>query len=102
MNPHHSNKNDDHDPNEREHDERRAGEPENQEQDQGDGAELDEFLTLAEVARLLRVPPATVRYWRHQHTGPRSFRIGRHVRYRQSDVLHWIARQINNGSGDAA
>ena len=32
-----------------------------------DHAEADNLFTLGEVARLLRVPPATLRYWRHQH-----------------------------------
>ena len=41
----------------------------------------DELLTLPEVADLVRVPVATLRYWRHLGCGPRSFRVGRHVRY---------------------
>lgn len=85
-----------------EHDNRDDGEREGRQQDERGDTRHDELLTLAEVARLLRVSPATVRYWRHQHTGPLSFRIGRHVRYRRCDVLNWIARQIKDGSGDAA
>jgi predicted DNA-binding transcriptional regulator AlpA len=41
----------------------------------------DELLTMQEVAHVVRVPVATLRYWRHLGTGPRSFRIGRSVRY---------------------
>jgi hypothetical protein len=41
----------------------------------------DELLTMQEVADVVRVPVATLRYWRHLGTGPRSFRIGRSVRY---------------------
>ena len=41
----------------------------------------DELLTMQEVANVVRVPVATLRYWRHLGTGPRSFRIGRSVRY---------------------
>jgi hypothetical protein len=40
----------------------------------------DELLTIQEVAVVVRVPAATLRYWRHLGTGPRSFRIGRGVR----------------------
>jgi hypothetical protein len=40
----------------------------------------DELLTMQEVADIVRVPVATLRYWRHLGTGPRSFRIGRSVR----------------------
>ena len=53
-----------------------------------------ELLTITEVADLLRVPVATLRYWRHRDTGPRSFRIGRHVRYRPEDVEEWIQRHL--------
>ena len=55
-----------------------------------------ELLTITEVADLLRVPVATLRYWRHRDTGPRSFRIGRHVRYRPEDVEQWIQRQLDD------
>lgn len=43
-----------------------------------------ELLTLTEAAALLRAPAATLRYWRHLGTGPRSFRAGRHVLYRRA------------------
>jgi hypothetical protein len=39
----------------------------------------DQLLTIAEVAAIVRVPVATLRYWRHLGTGPRSFRVGRGV-----------------------
>ena len=53
----------------------------------------DELLTLPEVADLVRVPVATLRYWRHLGSGPQSFRIGRTVRYWRSDVLQWLEAQ---------
>jgi len=53
----------------------------------------DELLTLPEVADLVRVPVATLRYWRHLGSGPQSFRIGRTVRFWRSDVLHWLEVQ---------
>lgn len=59
----------------------------------------DEMLTLAEVAELLRVPVATLRYWRHLGSGPRSFRIGRFVRYWRSEVVAWLDRQTLQGRG---
>jgi hypothetical protein len=40
----------------------------------------DERLTMKEVANVVRVPVATLRYWRHLGSGPRSFRVGRSVR----------------------
>ncbi|GGF48542.1 hypothetical protein GCM10011519_23220 [Marmoricola endophyticus] len=53
----------------------------------------DQMLTLKEVATLLRVPEATLRYWRHLHTGPHSFRLGRSVRYWRTDVTTWLEEQ---------
>ena len=53
----------------------------------------DKLLTLPEVADLVRVPIATLRYWRHLGSGPESFRIGRTVRYWRSDVFQWLESQ---------
>ena len=53
----------------------------------------DELLTLQEVANVVRVPVATLRYWRHLGTGPRSFRIGRSVRYWRTEVYMWLDSQ---------
>jgi DNA-binding transcriptional MerR regulator len=51
------------------------------------------LLTIAEAAALLRAPVATLRYWRHLGTGPRSFRLGRRVFYRREDIRTWIEAQ---------
>ena len=56
------------------------------------GHEAD-LLTIAEAAKLLPAPVATLRYWRHRNTGPRSFRLGRRVLYRRDDLHAWIAAQ---------
>jgi len=53
----------------------------------------DELLSIGEVADLVRVPVATLRYWRHLRTGPRSFKVGRSVRYWRTDVLNWLEEQ---------
>ena len=53
----------------------------------------DELLTLQEVANVVRVPVATLRYWRHLGTGPRSFRIGRSVRFWRTEVFLWLDNQ---------
>ncbi len=51
------------------------------------------LLTLAEAAEIVRAPVATLRYWRHLGTGPRSFRLGRRVLYRYDDLTTWIDDQ---------
>ena len=61
----------------------------------------DELLTISEVAAIVRAPVATMRYWRHLGTGPRSFRLGRRVVYRVGDLQAWIdaqARASNSGT----
>lgn len=62
------------------------------------GEQLGELCTVAELAALLRVPEATIRYWTHRGTGPASFKIGRHVRYRRDDINEWLDRQRRGGS----
>lgn len=52
-----------------------------------------DLLTLAEAAAVLRTPPATLRYWRYLRTGPRSFKVGRHVVYDRNDVDDWLDAQ---------
>ncbi len=56
-----------------------------------------ELLTITEAAELLRAPVATLRYWRHHNTGPRSFRLGRRVLYRREEVHAWIEAQQDLG-----
>lgn len=55
----------------------------------------DEMLTLQEACTFLRIPEGTLRYWRHLGAGPRSFKIGRHVRYWRADLVHWLTEQTN-------
>ena len=50
----------------------------------------DRLLTITEAAEMLRVPVATLRWWRHKGIGPRSFKMGRHVVYQRSDLDAWI------------
>lgn len=48
------------------------------------------LLTIDDVAALLRMPVASLRYWRVLGTGPRGFIVGRRLRYCHDDVLSWI------------
>jgi hypothetical protein len=60
----------------------------------------DEMLTLQEACRFLRIPEGTLRYWRHLGSGPRSFKIGRHVRYWRTDLILWLTEQTNGAQRD--
>lgn len=51
------------------------------------------LLTTAEVAVRVRTSPETVRYWRHQGTGPRGFKVGRRVLYEENELSRWIAEK---------
>jgi predicted DNA-binding transcriptional regulator AlpA len=48
---------------------------------------------IKEVSAFLRIPPATLYQWRHHGTGPRSFKVGRHLRYDPADVRAWLVNQ---------
>ena len=52
-----------------------------------------DVITIDEVARRLDIPKKTLYQWRYKGTGPRSHRLGRHVRYRWSEVLAWFDEQ---------
>jgi predicted DNA-binding transcriptional regulator AlpA len=59
----------------------------------------DRLLTLDEVAAYLRLPPASLHRQRYVGDPPGSlgFRVGRHVRFRHSDIEQWIAEQVAAG-----
>lgn len=53
----------------------------------------DKLLTTEEVAQYLKIPAATVRWLRHQGTGPKGFKVGRSVRYTESAVREYVEAQ---------
>lgn len=58
----------------------------------------ESYLTIADTAKLLGVPPGTLAYWRLHHYGPPFVRLGRHVRYLRSEVDAWARSQHGNGA----
>lgn len=52
-----------------------------------------EFMTLREVAEWIHIAPDTLRYWRTIDSGPASFKIGKRVLYRRSEVEEWFTAQ---------
>lgn len=61
-------------------------------------ATAERLLTVPELAGWLNISPATLRYWRHVHRGPRSLSVGGTVRYRASDVEEWLEQGAKQGS----
>ncbi|MEU6160751.1 helix-turn-helix domain-containing protein [Streptomyces sp. NPDC047130] len=49
------------------------------------------YLTPMDLADLVGVPLETVYQWRRKGTGPRGFRVGRHLRFDPEDVRLWVA-----------
>ncbi|MFZ0013294.1 MAG: helix-turn-helix domain-containing protein [Acidimicrobiia bacterium] len=56
------------------------------------------LLSPQQVAEYLGIPVATLHQWRYRREGPPGFRVGRHVRYRRSDVDDWIERQLEDSN----
>jgi excisionase family DNA binding protein len=53
------------------------------------------LLTPADVAAQLGVPVKSIYVWRTKGTAPRGIRVGKHLRFRQSDVDAWIEAQAD-------
>jgi excisionase family DNA binding protein len=54
---------------------------------------LDNLKTQGELAEYLKVKPRTLQQWRSDGKGPRWTRVGRVIRYRDSDVKEWLDQQ---------
>jgi predicted DNA-binding transcriptional regulator AlpA len=52
------------------------------------------IVTPGQLADFLGVPVATLYAWRYTGDGPPGFRVGRHLRYRWSDIEAWISGQL--------
>lgn len=52
------------------------------------------LLSVEELADYLEVPVKTIYTWRHRNTGPKGFRVGKHLRFRWHDVQTWVAQRI--------
>jgi excisionase family DNA binding protein len=61
----------------------------------------DTFLTVAEVAGILKLNQQTVRNWIDQGSLP-ALRVGRRVRIKRSDFERVLAESYTAGSGSAA
>jgi excisionase family DNA binding protein len=62
----------------------------------------ERHLTVSELADRLGVPARTIYTWNSAGGGPRFLKIGRHVRYRLSDVIKWEGEHAVDRSRDFA
>lgn len=58
---------------------------------------LEVLIDEKELARLIRVSIATLRYWRSEGKGPRFRKVGQMVRYSPSDVAAWLNSRPSGG-----
>lgn len=58
---------------------------------------MEPWGTPTEVAEKTKIPEKTLAQWRWQGTGPKYMKIGRHIRYRWSDVEAWAETQASAG-----
>ena len=52
-----------------------------------------EIIEPPTLSSELHIPLATLAQWRYRKVGPPWIRVGRHIRYRRSDVEAWLTAQ---------
>ena len=60
------------------------------------------LIATDEASAYLGVPPATLRQWVSQEKGPRSYKIGRHRKYRVADLDAFVEAGASRPAGSAA
>jgi len=50
----------------------------------------DPLLSVEQLADMLGVPARTIHAWRYRRKAPPGIRLGKHLRFRRSDVEQWI------------
>lgn len=63
----------------------------------GSSRHSDRLLSVEELADYPEVPVKTIYTWRHHNTGPRGFRVGKHLRFRWRDVQAWVTQRLEEG-----
>jgi predicted DNA-binding transcriptional regulator AlpA len=54
---------------------------------------MERLMSIAETSGRTTVPVPTLRFYRHKGTGPKSFKLGGRVVYKEGDVEAWIQEQ---------
>lgn len=58
--------------------------------------DTSEWLSPDQLASWLGVPTRTVYDWLQRDQAPRSYKIGRHRRFRRADVERWLAERASD------
>ena len=51
---------------------------------------MSKLWGIDDLAEYLGIPKATIYKWRSRNYGPPGKRVGKHIRYRPSDVEAWV------------
>jgi len=51
---------------------------------------MTDWQSPEELADELGIPVGTIYQWRYRGRGPKGHKIGKHIRYRRSDVEAWL------------
>jgi len=59
-------------------------------------ASTDKLIGVKELSEYLGIPEHTIRDWSYKGIGPKSYRVGRWLKYRQSEIDEWLETQSRN------
>ena len=54
------------------------------------------LASVDDLAEFCCVSPATVHQWLYKGTAPKSYKIGKHRRFRWADVYAWLEAQADD------
>ena len=60
------------------------------------------YLCEADAANFVGAKASTLRAWRVKGRGPRYYKIGGKIFYRESDLEAWIEAQVRGSTSDVA
>jgi excisionase family DNA binding protein len=61
----------------------------------------DRLLTRRDAARLLNLKKSTLEAWATRGGGPAYVKLGRAVRYRESDLVKFVESQLRQNTSEA-
>ena len=64
--------------------------------------ELERLLSIDEVADYIGIPKSSLYRWRVSGGGPRAMKVGKHLRFRRSDLEAWLNAQYEDETPGAA
>ena len=53
-------------------------------------SQIEPLWTVHQVSEFLGIPVQTLYAWRYEGTGPKAYRLGRHLRYAPAEILRWL------------